>query len=162
MDGLIQRYLLIILIRVFDGAVFYTDGTTRAFVLQDIPWFFNQRDVKIPCLPLYAVNLGIREDLYVGMPADLDQLRCEYSHGAVIGWEGLIKLRHMATNAGRLLNQVHLKTSRSKIKRGLNTADPPANNHDISKITVSKTSPKLFDIVSDRYYIFHGFSPHQI
>jgi hypothetical protein len=162
MDGFIQRYFLIILIRVFDRTVFYTDGTTRAFILQDIPGFFNQRYVKISCLPFYTVNLGIGEDLYIGMPADLDQLGCEYSHGAVIGWKGLVKLGHMAPNARRLFNQVNLKTSRSKIERRLNTADASANNQYVSKITVSKTSPKLFNIVCDRYYVFHRLSPHQI
>jgi len=33
MDSFVLRYFLIILIRIFGRAVFYTGGTTRAFVL---------------------------------------------------------------------------------------------------------------------------------
>ena len=73
------------------------------------------------------------------MPADLDQFGREYSDGAVIGGKGLVKLGHMAANGRCLVDQVNLKAGIGQIKRGLNTADPSANNHDISKITVSRT-----------------------
>ena len=56
------------------------------------------------------------------MPADLDQFGCEYSHGAVIGGEGLVELGHMAPDARRFLDQIDLKTRSGEIKRGLNTA----------------------------------------
>jgi hypothetical protein len=84
------------------------------------------------------------------MPADLDQFGRKYSHGAVIGGEGLVKLGHMAADARRFFNQVDLKTGSGKIKRGLYTAYPTANNHYVSKITVSKTFTKLFDL-----FFFH-------
>ena len=79
------------------------------------------------------------------MPADLDQFGRQYSNGAVIGREGLVKLGHMAANGRRLVDQVNLKAGIGKIKRGLNTADPSANNHDISKVIVLKTPRELFD-----------------
>ncbi len=79
------------------------------------------------------------------MPADLDQFRSEYSHGAVIGRKGLVKLGHMAANARPFLNQANLKASSGKIKRGLNTADPSTNNHNISKVTVFKTVTKFLN-----------------
>ena len=138
MDGFILRYFLIELIRVFDRAVFYTGRTARAFVLQNIPGLFSQSYLKVSCFSFYTVNVSIRQDFYIGMPADLDQFGRKYSDGAVIGREGLVKLSHMAANGRRLVDQVNLKAGIGKIKRGLNTADPSANNHDISKITVSK------------------------
>jgi hypothetical protein len=147
MDGFVLRYFLIVFIRIFDRAVFYTSGTTGALVLQNIPGLFSQSYLKVSCFPFYAVNFRIGEDLYVGMPADLDQFGCEYSHGAVIGGEGLVKLGHMAPDARRFLNQVNLKPGRSKIKRGLNTADPSTHNHDISKISVSKIFTKLLNFL---------------
>ena len=110
MDGFILRYLLIKLIRVFDRAVFYAGRTTRAFVLQNIPGLLNQRYLKVPCFAFYTVNFSIGEDLYVGMPADLDQFGREYSDGAVIGRKGLVKLGHMAANGRCLVDQVNLKT----------------------------------------------------
>ena len=74
------------------------------------------------------------------MPADLDQFGGEYSNGAVIGREGFVKLGHMAANGRCLIDQVDLEAGIGKIKRGLHTADPAANNHDIPKITVLKLS----------------------
>jgi hypothetical protein len=104
MDGFILRYFLIVLIRILDRAVLHTGSTTRAFVLKNIPGFFNQRYVVVSYLPFYTVNFSIGENLYIGIPADLDQFRREYSHGAVIGRKGLVKLGHMAPNARRFLN----------------------------------------------------------
>ena len=69
------------------------------------------------------------------MPADLDQFGVEYSHGAVIGRKGLVQLGHMAPDARRFFNQVNFKTGSRQIKRGLNTADPSADYHDVSIIS---------------------------
>ena len=74
MDGFILRYFLIILIRIFDRAVFYTGSTTRAFILKNIPWLFSQGYLKVSYFPFYTVDFSIGEDLYIGVPADLDQL----------------------------------------------------------------------------------------
>jgi hypothetical protein len=116
MDGFILRYLLIKLIRVFDRAVFYAGSTTRAFALYNISGLFNQGYLEVSCFTFYTVNFSIRQDLYIGMPADLDQFGREYSDGAVIGGKGLVKLGHMAANGRCFVNQVNLKTSSAKIK----------------------------------------------
>jgi hypothetical protein len=101
-DGFTLRYLLIELIRVFDRAVFYTGRATPASVLQDVPGLSSQGYPKVSCFSFYTVNVSIRQDFYVGMPADLDQFGRKYSYGAVIGGKGLVKLGHMAAN-GRCL-----------------------------------------------------------
>jgi len=134
MNGFVLRYLLIKLIRVFDRAVFYASRATRALTFEDISRLFSQGDPKVSCFPDDTINLSIRQDLYVGMPADLDQFGCEYSDGAVIGRKGLVKLGHMAANGRCLVDQVNLKTCSGKIKRGLNTADPSTDNHHITEI----------------------------
>ena len=90
MDGFVLRYFLIKLIRDFDRAVFYTGRTTRAFVLQNISGLSNQGNLEVPWFSLYTVNFSIGQDLYIGMPADLDQFGREYSNGAVIGGKGLV------------------------------------------------------------------------
>jgi hypothetical protein len=77
------------------------------------------------------------------MPADLDQFGREYSHGAVIGGKGFVKLGHMAANGGCFLDQIDLKTGSGKIKRGLNTADPSTNNHYVSTMVVSDALTNL-------------------
>ena len=140
MDGFAVRYILIESIRVLDRAVFHTGRTTRALVLDNISGLLDQGDRKIAGLPFYTVNFSIAENLYVWMPADLDQFRRKYSHGAVIGGIGLIKLGHMAANGRCFFNQVDLETSRCQIKRGLNAADSTANHHDVSKLIVPQST----------------------
>jgi hypothetical protein len=162
MDGFILRYFLIKLIRIFDRTVFNTGRTTRAFVLLNISGLSIQGYLEVPCFSFYTVNFSIGQDLYIGMPADLDQFGREYSDGAVIGGKGLVKLGHMAANGRCLVDQVNLKTSSGKIERGLNTADPSTDNHHISKITacesitdaVRKTFTNLVFNYFERFFHF--------
>ena len=89
---------MIVWIRDLDRAVLYTGSTTLAFVLYNVSGLLDQGYLKVSCFPFYTVNFSIGQDLYIGMPADLDQFGREYSHGAVIGGIGLVKLGHMAAN----------------------------------------------------------------
>ena len=73
MDGLILRYFPVKLIRVFDRAVFHTGRTASAFFLYNIPGFLDQADLKVSCFSFQTLNFSICQDLYVRMPADLDQ-----------------------------------------------------------------------------------------
>jgi hypothetical protein len=158
MDGFILRYFLIKLIRVFDRAVFYTGSTTRAFVLYNISGLFNEGYLEVSCFSFYTLNFSIGQNLHVGMPADLDQFGREYSNGAVVGGKGLVKLGHMAANGRCLVDQVNLKTSSGKIERGLNTADPSTDNHNIPEITVCETFKKPFNV-----FFFHfSLSPSDV
>jgi hypothetical protein len=138
-DGLVRRYLLIKWIRVLDRAVFYTGRTTPAFVLQNIPGLFNQGDPKVSCFSFYTVNFRIRQDFYIGIPADLDQFGREYSYRAVIGGKGLVELGHVAANGRCLVHQINLETRSRQIERGLNSADSPPDHHDVAKMTVFET-----------------------
>ena len=97
------------MIGILDGAVLHADRAARALVFFDIPGFSVQCYLKVACFTFYLVNFGIGEYFYVRMPADLDQFRCEYSHTAVIGREGLVELGHVPAYRRRLLYQVHLK-----------------------------------------------------
>ena len=73
MDGFILRYSLVKFIRVLNRAVFYTGRTTRAFVLYNVSWLLDQGCLKVSCFPFYTVNFSKCQDLYIWMPADLDQ-----------------------------------------------------------------------------------------
>jgi len=157
MDGLIHRYFLIISVRILGRAILYTGSTTGAFILKNIPWLLRQGYPVVPYLSLYAVDFSIGEDFYIGVPADLDQLWREYSHGALVGWKGLVQLRHMAANAWPFFNQVHLEPGGGEIKRGLNAADSSTNNHYVSKITVSETLCHRFS----NLFSFHVLVPHR-
>ena len=89
---------MIIWIGDHDRAVLNTSSTARAFFLYNVSGLLDQGYLEVSCFTFYTVNLGIGQDLDIGMPADLDQFGSEYSHGAVIGGIGLIKLGHMAAN----------------------------------------------------------------
>ncbi len=89
---------MIVWIRDLDRAILYTGSATCTVVLYNVSGLFIQGDLEVSCFPLYTVNFSIGQDLYIGMPADLDQFGREYSHGAVIGWIGLVKLGHLAAN----------------------------------------------------------------
>jgi hypothetical protein len=89
---------LIVWIRDLDRAILYTGSATCTVVLYNVSGLFIQGDLEVSCFPLYTVNFSIGQDLYVGMPADLDQFGREYSHGAVIGGIGLVKLGHLAAD----------------------------------------------------------------
>ena len=89
---------MIVWIRDLDRAVLDTGRTARAFALYNVSGLFIQGDLEVSCFPFYTVNFSICQNLYVGMPADLDQFGREYSHGAVIGGIGLVQLGHFAAN----------------------------------------------------------------
>jgi hypothetical protein len=75
MNGFVVRYFLIEGIRVLDRAIFYTCRTTGALFLDDVSGFLGQGNREISCLPLYTVNFRKCQNLYIRMPADLDQFR---------------------------------------------------------------------------------------
>ena len=100
MNSLIRGQVLIVWIRNLDRAVLDAGATARAIVLNDVSGFLRQAYLKVSCLSVYIVNFSIRQDLYVGMPADLDQFGREYSHRAVVGRIGLVQLGHLTADGG--------------------------------------------------------------
>jgi len=95
---------LIIFIGDLDRAVLGTGSTTPAFIFYNVSGLFNQGYLEVSCFPFYTVNFSIGQDLYIDLPVDLDQFGREYSHGAVVGGEGLIKLGHLAANSRRFID----------------------------------------------------------
>ena len=159
MYSFVHGYILVKWIRIFHRTIFNTGGTSRALVFNNISRPCFQGYLKITLFPFYGINFCKCENLYVWMPADLDQFRRENSHRAVIGRKGLVKLGHMAANARSFLNQVNLKTGSGKIKRGLNSADPSADNHYVSKISFffhfSISFSDLFDPLNLTQVVLH-------
>jgi len=56
-------------------AYFLTNSAARAFFFNDVPGLFVQGDFEITSRAFHAVNFGVCQDFYVGVPADLDQFR---------------------------------------------------------------------------------------
>jgi hypothetical protein len=80
MDGLVLGDVLVELVRILDRAVFDAGGAARALLLLDIAGLLQEGDGEVSCRAVNVINLGVGEYLYVRVPADLDQLGCEYSH----------------------------------------------------------------------------------
>ena len=112
-NRLVFRDILIEFIGIFYRTIFHTGRTTRAFILDNISGLFNQSYFEVSCFPFDTINFGISQDLYIRMPSNLDELRSEYSYGAVVGGKGLIELGHMPADGRRLVDKVHFKTRRS-------------------------------------------------
>ena len=147
-DRFIRRQILIVWVRDLHRAVFHTGGTARALILNDVSGLCGQGDVEVPYLPFYTVNFGIRQNLYVGMPADLDQFGGENSHRAVVRGVGLVQLSHMAANGGGPLNEIDLIAGFGQIQSALDAADTTPDNHYIAEIAIHETAAKLFDLFS--------------
>jgi hypothetical protein len=88
----------------------------------------GNRDLKVTLFAFNALNIGEGDQLYVNVPADLDQFWRDNSHGAVIGGEGFIQLGHNAANGGGSLNEIHVKAGVGKIQRALHPGDPSADH----------------------------------
>ena len=74
------------------------------------------------------------------MAVTFDELGRLDAHGAVVGGEGLVELRHFAADGRRSLNQKDLETRGGEIERGLNAGDPATDDHDIAEIAISEMS----------------------
>ena len=75
MNRFIIRYLLIKLIRIGYRTVLDTGSTTGALVFNNISGTGFQGYLKIPGLAFDAINFSECQNLYIWMPADLDQFR---------------------------------------------------------------------------------------
>ena len=75
MNCFIIRYPLIKFIRIGYRTVFDTGSTTGALVFDNISGTGFQTYLKIPRLPFEPINFSECQNLYIWMPADLDQFR---------------------------------------------------------------------------------------
>jgi hypothetical protein len=77
-----------------------------AFLQEYGSGLLGQGDVEITGLAANFLQFGEGVDFDVGVPADLDQLGGDNSHGAVVGGKGLVDLGHVAADGRTLLHQV--------------------------------------------------------
>jgi hypothetical protein len=118
---------------ITNGADFQAGAAAGALGGIDIAGFLFQGGGEIPGFAGDILQFGKREQLDVGVPADLDQLGGDNSHGAVIGGKGLVDLRHGAADGRALLHQVNKIPGVSQIQGGLHPGDPAADNHHRSQ-----------------------------
>jgi hypothetical protein len=56
-----------------------------------------------------AINIGEGNKVDVGVPADLDQLGGDNSHGTLVGGEGFIQLGHNPADARGPFHKMHIE-----------------------------------------------------
>ena len=91
-DGLAFGQAAVIGVGDLFGAFFGTLAAGDAFVHIHEPRVLSQADLKISRFAGNAAHLGKRQQFDIDIPADLDQLGRDNSHGAVIGGECFIQL----------------------------------------------------------------------
>jgi hypothetical protein len=88
----------------------------------------GNRDLKVTLFPFNTLDIGKGDQLYVNVPADLDQFGRDNSHGAVVGGEGLVQLGHNPANGGGPLNQIYVKAGVGQIQGALHPGNASADH----------------------------------
>jgi hypothetical protein len=88
-----------------------------------------QADVEIAGLAGNFLQFGEGVNIDVAVPADLDQLGGNDSHGAVIGGEGLVQLGHNPANSRPFFHQVDIISGVGQIQGGLHPGDAAPDHH---------------------------------
>jgi hypothetical protein len=88
-----------------------------------------QDNFKITRIAVDLGDGGQGMEFDIAVPADLDQLGRDNSHGAVVGRKGLVKLGHGAADGRPFFHQVHKVARISQIKGSLHTANAAPHNY---------------------------------
>jgi len=114
---------------ITDRTDFQAGAASRALGGIDIAGFLFQGGREIARLARNLFQFSQGEKLDVGVPADLDQLGRDNSHGTVIGGKGFVDLRHGAANGRAFFHQVDEISRIGQIQGGLHPGDAAADNH---------------------------------
>jgi hypothetical protein len=90
----------------------------------------DQRDPEVPGFPFHPFDLGVCEDVDVGICGAFDKLGRKDAHGTVIGGKGLVQLGHLAADGRPLVHQIDLEAAFGGIQCGLDSAYAGSNHHD--------------------------------
>jgi hypothetical protein len=99
-----------------------------ALLRQDIARLILQDGPEISGLTRQGIQLRAGDDLQVVVPADLDQLGRDNSHGAVVGGKGLVDLGHGAPDGGGAFHQIDKVPGIGQIQGGLHSGNA-ASHH---------------------------------
>jgi hypothetical protein len=97
-------------------AVFHTTAATGAKIHIYTARPLSDFHLEISFLSGDAFYFRKGKQFNVNVPADLDQFGGNNSHGTVIGWKGLVKLRHHPAYGAGFFNQVDIKTGIGQVQ----------------------------------------------
>ena len=92
----------------------------------DVTRVLTKLGYKITGRALETDQFGVGDDLYVHVTSGINQLWGKDAHGAVVGWEGFIKLGHDPAYGGLGVYEIDLDSAVGQIERGLDTGDASA------------------------------------
>ena len=84
----------------------------------------SDADTEIAGPAVDTDQIGVGEDLDVGVTAGLHQLGGDHAHGAVIGGERLVQLGHIPADGRLLLEEEHLEAGVRTVEGGLHAGYP--------------------------------------
>ena len=90
------------------GTVFNTTPATGAQVHVDTARTLFDFYFEISSRTFNRLQIRIRNDFDVDVPADLDQFGRDNSHGTIVGGEGLVQLGHNTPDGRAFLQQVYI------------------------------------------------------
>ncbi len=108
-----------------------TETTCGARPYINVSGLLPDGDMEVAYLTPYVDNLGVRHEIYVGMVANLDHLRCQDTGRTVQSWESLIELSHVTADGGFPLNQDGPKPFIGDIQGGLHPRDAGPDNNGL-------------------------------
>jgi hypothetical protein len=108
MYGLGCRKPLVIVVTNRNRAVFRTCAACSTFFLIHITGVATDSYRELAHLSLNGNQFRFGDDLNVGGPTGLNQLRCKNSHGTIIGGERLIQLSHGSSDRGSFFHQIDI------------------------------------------------------
>jgi hypothetical protein len=86
-------------------------------------------DGEVALLPGDRLDRSAGVELDIDVPADLDQLGRDNSHGTFVRGEGLVELGHHPADGRRLLHQMNEETGISQVQCGLHAGDAGTDYH---------------------------------
>ena len=116
-----------------DGADFQAGPASRALGVIDVAGFLLQGGREMTRFPGNVFKFGQGKKLDIRVPADLDQLGGDNSHGTIIGGKGFVDLRHGAADGRAFFHQVDEIAGIGQIQGGLHPGDTTADHHHRSQ-----------------------------
>jgi len=113
-------------------ANFGTISTGSAFGDINVARLLFERQLKTARFALHIEDIGIGENLDIGMVGQFRQFRAHHARRAVVGRKGLVELSHDAAHIRLFFHQMHFKAGIGDIQGGLDPCNAAADNRDRS------------------------------
>jgi len=86
--------------------------------------------LKVAFLAGEVLQLRVGKQVYIEMPADLDQLGRDNSHGTFVGGERLVQLSHTAAYGGALFQEVYVIARIGQVQSSLHSGNSTTDHQD--------------------------------